>query len=331
MIIPFFIPHAGCPHQCLFCDQKRITGANEAPAVSAVSRKIQSYLATGKNQGPVEVAFYGGTFTALPLELQAAYLAEVAPFLRSGAVSSIRVSTRPDAVTPAVIGLLRKHRVRTVELGVQSLDDGILHKSGRGHTSADTVMATALLRGHGFSIGFQLMPGLPGDTFDLFRETIARTVELKPDVVRLYPALVIKDTPLEQLFRSGQYRPLTLDDAVSWCKEAVSTFRKSDITVIRIGLQSADSLESPGAVVAGPYHPAFRQLVDSALFLDAMQQELEKTGQAGMAVFRIHPGDLSTALGQNRCNVPILQQRFGLERIRFIQDRTVQRGTITTG
>jgi len=263
MIIPFFIPHSGCPHQCVFCNQKKITGEHNQPFPESIPVKIADYLKTDKKKKPVQVAFYGGTFTALPRETQRRYLAAVQPFIHAGKVESIRVSTRPDCITEEVLSLLVEHRVSTVELGAQSMDDSVLARAGRGHTGADTVSAVALLRKHAFSIGIQLMPGLPGDSRERFFMTVDRTIDLRPDVVRIYPALVIKDTPLEELYNAGRYEPLSLEEAVRWCKVALGRFEQSGIKVIRMGLQPTEELSKPGTIVKGPYHPSFRQLVQA--------------------------------------------------------------------
>lgn len=329
MIIPFFIPHAGCPHQCVFCDQRRISGSVQAPDPSSIPGTIRSYLGANRGEG-AQVAFFGGTFTALPRELQLAYLDEVAPFRSSGSITSIRISTRPDAVSPDNLSLLKDRGVTIVELGVQSLDDEVLRLSGRGHAAEDTVRATDLLRAHGMSVGFQLMPGLPGDSLDRFRATVRRTVELRPDAVRLYPALVIGDTPLERMFRSGRYLPLSLDDAVSWCRDAVRAFREAGIAVLRVGLQAAESLRKPGTIVAGPFHPAFGQLVASALLLEAMRTVLEAPGNRSQAVLRVHPADLSAAIGQHRGNIRTLEQHFGRP-VEVLADPQVTRGRILPG
>ena len=263
MIIPFFIPHSGRPHQCVFCNQKRITGEHNPPVPESIPAKIADYLKTDNKKKPVQVAFYGGTFTALPPEIQRRYLAVVQPFIEAGKVESIRVSTRPDCITEEGLSLLKDHRVSTVELGAQSMDDYVLARSGRGHNAADTVRAVALLRKRAFSIGIQLMPGLPGDSRERFFTTVDRTIDIRPDVVRIYPALVIRDTPLEELFYAGRYAPLSLEEAVMWCKVALGRFEQSGIRVIRMGLQPTEELLKPGTIVKGPYHPSFRQLVQT--------------------------------------------------------------------
>jgi histone acetyltransferase (RNA polymerase elongator complex component) len=274
MIIPFFIPHSGCPHQCVFCNQKNITGQTKPVDPSAVPQKIADYLANNSSDKTTHVAFYGGSFTALPFETQKAYLAAVQPFIHTGHIAGIRLSTRPDCITKEILSLLNEYHVTTIELGVPSMDDVVLTRSGRGHTATDTVNAVSLIKSHGFQIGLQLMPGLPGDSADSFMKTIRRVIDLKPHFVRIYPALVIKDTALEDLYTSGRYMPLSLDEAVLLCREALERFELAGIDVIRIGLQPTEELEKPGTIIAGPYHPAFRQLVESSILLDKMRSAL---------------------------------------------------------
>ncbi len=271
MIIPFFIPHSGCPHQCVFCNQKNITGQTNPVDPSTIPRKIIEYLSINNSGKAVHVAFYGGSFTALPFEIQRAYLIAVQPFITSGRIEGIRLSTRPDCITNEVLALLKEYHVTTIELGAQSMDDAVLKTSGRGHTANDTIDAARLIKANDFLIGLQLMPGLPGDSADSFMQTIDTVIELKPDFVRIYPALVIKDTPLEDLYRSRRYKPLSLDDAVALCREALERFELAGIEVIRIGLQPTEELERPGTIIGGPYHPAFRQLVESSILLDKMR------------------------------------------------------------
>ena len=327
MIIPFFIPHAGCSHQCVFCDQRSISGRRTAQEPSTIPSLINQYLGTCADGGRTEVAFYGGSFTALPKTLQRSYLDAVRPFLDAGTVESIRLSTRPDAVTPDNLALLKHYGVRTVELGAQSMDDHVLRLSGRGHTSAHTVSACELLREHAFLIGIQLMPGLPGDNAVRFQETITRTIALMPDLVRLYPALVIKDTPLAELHRRGGYEPLSLGDAVDWCRRAMDRLEEAGISVARVGLQSAEELERPGTIVAGPWHPAFRQLVQSSRFLESMRGLLQHSDGQGPVTFVVHPADLSTAIGQDRCNIRVIRDQFGRDAT-IITDPALPRGVI---
>lgn len=328
MIIPFFIPHAGCPHRCVFCDQKSITGQSSPVDPSSIPQTINEYLRSVPAPGRVQAAFYGGSFTALPVGMQKAYLEAVLPFIDSGMIDTIRLSTRPDAVTENILALLKHYRVRTVELGVQSMSDRVLALSSRGHTAADTVKAVTLLRDHGFDIGLQLMPGLPGDTAGTFMDTVAKVIALKPLFVRIYPALVIRGTPLEGLYRRGSYQPLSLEDAVELCREAFEQFERSGIDVIRTGLQPTDALAAGDAIVAGPYHPAFGQLVASSCLLAKIRTALRTAPRhAGPVIIRVHDGELSTAIGQKRENVRSLAREFGLRNIRILPDPGISRGS----
>lgn len=336
MIIPFFIPHAGCPHQCVFCDQKRITGRQSAVDPSVVPRVIASYLSHrltppgSRGAESHEAAFYGGSFTALPLPVQRAYLAQVQPFIASGAIAGIRVSTRPDALSTEIMDLLEQHHVRSVELGAQSMDDEVLRCSGRGHCAEDTVRAVRQLRSRKIGVGLQIMPGLPKDSETVFLRTVRMTIDLRPDIVRLYPVLVLSGTALERLFRAGTYSPLPLDDAVDLCGRALLRFRAAGIPVIRIGLQSSEELEQPGTIIAGPYHPCFRQLVESSLFLQFLRTALtERTGRPQRVTFLVHPADMTAAIGQKRRNVLLLEREFGLAELKVRPDAAVQRGTVS--
>jgi histone acetyltransferase (RNA polymerase elongator complex component) len=329
MIIPFFIPHSGCPHQCVFCNQKKITGQHKAPDATLLPQKINEYLKNDRSDNPVQVAFYGGSFTALPKDTQRSFLVAVRPFIRSGQIRNIRLSTRPDCISREVLDLLSEYNVETIELGAQSMDDRVLTLSGRGHSEADTVNAVTLLGKYIFTIGLQLMPGLPGDSADGFLNTVNRTITLKPDFVRLYPTLVIKDTPLEKLYHTGQYAPLSLGEAVSLCRDALVRFEQKGIEVIRIGLQPTEELQKPGNIVAGPYHPSFRQHVESSIFLDKMRALLTgRTFPQHKAVILVNPSDVAVSIGQQRSNIEILKREFSVRDIIVLSDHHVQRKTV---
>ncbi len=329
MIIPFFIPHSGCPHQCVFCNQKNITGQTKSADAASIPQKITEYLETGSPDEPVQIAFYGGSFTALPQETQRSYLEPARPFIQSGHIKSIRLSTRPDCISKEILTLLKEYHVETIELGVQSMDDNVLTLSNRGHSAADAVNAVKLLRECDFLVGLQLMPGLPGDSAERFIDTVDRAIALKPDIVRLYPALVIKETPLAGLYQKGQYNPLSLDETVSLCKKALMRFEQAGIEVIRIGLQPTEELEKPGTILAGPYHPAFRQLIESSLLLDKMNALLANVKPSCSDVtFLVHPHDLSAAVGQKRSNTTHLKNQFALKTIRVRSDRSIPRRAV---
>lgn len=326
MIIPFFIPHSGCPHQCVFCNQKNITGRTKPVDLSTIPHTISGYLKTNSKNGPVQIAFYGGSFTALSPETQTSYLEAVQPFIRSGKIQSVRLSTRPDNITREALLLLKDHHVKTIELGAQSMDNRVLTLSGRGHYAADTINAVTLLKEYRFTIGLQLMLGLPGDSADIFMNTVDRIINLKPDFVRLYPLLVIKGTPLEERYKTGRYAPLPLDNAVSQCREAMVRFGEAEIEVIRVGLQPTEELEKPGTVLAGPYHPAFRQVVESSILLEKMRAAVHgRKVKSESLVFMVNPADLTAAIGQKRYNIESLKKEFGLCTVRIKADETIQK------
>jgi histone acetyltransferase (RNA polymerase elongator complex component) len=276
LIIPFFIPQEGCRHRCVYCDQPTITGVSQSPwNRNSIRQYVQSYL-TPPNRYPVQLAFYGGSFTLLSESYQRHLLESVQEFLRQGQVHSLRLSTRPDGIEDNNLCFLRTMGVETIELGAQSLNDRVLTASARGHSSKDTVEATKRLKKHGFEVGLQLMPGLPGDSRKTFLKTVEKSVALAPSFVRIYPTIVLSSTPLERLFRSGRFRPLSLKQAVDWCKESKKRFDSASIPVIRMGLQSTVTLEKPGRIVAGPYHPALGQLVNSSIWHEKISPVLRE-------------------------------------------------------
>ena len=346
LIIPFFLMNRGCPHRCLFCNERLTAGDRpERITDAAFTETVRAHLAsTGRRSGPTAIAFYGGSFTGMEREEQRRLLDLAAPFLREGKVDGIRISTRPDGIDADSLDLLRNSGVTTVEVGAQSLDDEVLLLSRRGHTAADTVRALLLLKDRGFKTGLHLMTGLPGDSSDRFAETIVRVIALRPDMVRIHPTLVLRDTPLAEAFREGNYSPLGLAEAVHLCKNALKKLTAAGIPVIRLGLQTTRELEEPGAVVAGPFHPAFRSLVETALFLEMAAALLEQstgrengfpaiplaeTGAGGLIVhFVLSPADVSNFCGHRRENIVILKRRFHLEDIRIVSDPALPRHTL---
>lgn len=263
LVIPFFIPFGGCETICVFCDQRGITGAKGVPAPSEITSRIELYLGTWKGRGRKEAAFYGGTFTAMESSVQERCLAPVTPFLREGAIDGIRVSTRPDCISAEISGFLAGHGVDTVELGAQSMNDTVLALSNRGHTAGDTVAAVAELKRAGLKVGLQFMPGLPGDDASTVMATARAIIGLEPDFVRVYPTVVMKNTALERLYREGKYRPWTTEEMVGVCGDISGLFKEAGIRIIRMGLQHTSELEQ--GLVAGPYHPSFRDLVAKEL------------------------------------------------------------------
>jgi len=275
LIIPIFVPFGGCPERCVFCNQQSITGRAEGPSIKEVTDTIERYLATWTRGGRKEVAFYGGSFTGLPAGIQEGYLMAASRFVREGLIDGLRVSTRPDYIDPERVGFLKEHGVDTVELGAQSMSERVLRLSGRGHGPEDTARAVGWLKEAGITTGVQLMPGLPGDTAATAVASAKRVASLGPDFVRIYPTLVVRDTPLYESFKRGEYTPWELDDMVSLCRRISLVFKEAGIKVIRMGLQPTEELRE--AFVAGPFHPSFRDLVEreDEAYLAGVRESLE--------------------------------------------------------
>ncbi len=276
-IIPVFISHQGCPHQCVFCNQDRIAGKYEEVFASDVRKIIDEYLETINGKGAtIEVSFFGGTFTAIDVNKQKELLEVAREYKQKGLIHKIRLSTRPDAILPYILGYLKEYKVDIIELGVQSLDDEVLRKAGRGHSVNDVLVASKLIKEAGFTLGHQIMPGLPGDSFDIDIETTKKSIEMKPDICRIYPSLVIKDTPMEDMYNRGDYVPYSLDEAVYISGEMLKLYNEAKIKVIRIGLQPTDTITTGKDIVDGPFHPAFRELVEGHLICETLDKKCPK-------------------------------------------------------
>ena len=325
IIIPVFLPNLGCHERCLFCNQKAPSEGLSSPS------SVQNFIETSLNRFPSEkedrekqVAFYGGSFTAIHKDDQVRYLKEVQPFLASGLIDSIRISTRPDALDEEILSLLKEYGVKTVEVGVQSMIDEVLLLANRGHSADDTITAMKRLRQWGFEVGIHLMIGLPGDTYDYFLQSLDRVIEFKPDFLRVHPTLVLKGAPLEKLWRAGEYSPLSLNEAVQWLKKGILRLEKSSISVARIGLQPTKELERD--FLAGPYHPAFRQLIDSAIFFDMAKYLLQNFPNGSKAIFFCNPKEISNLKGQRNENSLKLKNHFKLSEILIDGRQELPRG-----
>lgn len=331
-IVPVFIPHKGCPHRCVFCNQKTITGTrdndDDTDALRAYITDFLSYKREGR--GRTQISFYGGTFLGLEPERINRLLKLGQEFVDHHGVHGLRFSTRPDTVTARSLSLLHPYTVNTVELGVQSMDDRVLDLAGRGHTAGDTANAMALLREKGYESGIQMMIGLPGDTPESALETARSIAFLKPDFVRIYPTVVLKDSGLAPLFKQGNYKPLTLGESVTLVKCLYNLFAEKGIPVIRMGLQHTDGLSTDGNILAGPYHPAFGHLVQCERFLDKQRELLarDRAGKTPSVVFAVHPRRISVARGLKNSHIQVLTSEFGLKEVRIISDPSLDMDTI---
>ncbi len=313
-IIPVFVPHLGCPHACVFCNQRRISGAEKPADAGAVREAIRraETLPRGKKR---ELAFYGGSFTAIPEDLQLALLTAAKEALDAGAIDAIRLSTRPDAIDDVVLARLKTHGVETVELGAQSMDDTVLRVSNRGHTALDVLHASEKVKAAGFRLILQMMTGLPGDTPGRCVETARRIIRCRPDGVRIYPTVIVKDTELYDLWQRGAYREHTVEDAVSICARIVPLFERAGIPVIRLGLNPTEEL-SGGAAAGGAYHPALGELVKSRILRNEAARLLQGAKPGSVVTLEVHPSQVSQMTGQHRQNLAALREDFSLAEIK---------------
>lgn len=304
-IIPIFVPHLGCPHKCVFCNQNHISGAIKPPDAEFVRQEVSRFPSA-------EVAFYGGSFTCIPVSQQE-------ELLLAAAGHRIRLSTRPDAVSEEILQRLIRCGVETVELGAQSMDDDVLKASGRGHSSADVVNASAMVKEAGLHLILQMMTGLPGDSREKAIATANRIADCEPDGVRIYPTVIVKDTVLYDLWKEGKYREHTVEEAVEWCSEILPVFEERSIPIIRLGLNPTDDL-SAGDAVGGAYHPALGELVRSRVMRNLLEEKVAeevKSGKRDVVLF-VPADKLSQAIGQHRCNVEYLKNKYYLQSLKIL-------------
>ena len=320
-IIPIFVPHLGCPHACVFCNQNKISGEKKQVTAKDVKETIEYYLKNFKDEeNEVEVAFFGGSFTAIDEDKQNELLEAAYEYIEKGAVDSIRISTRPDYITKPILKRLRKYKVKTIELGVQSANNYILKRAERGHTFEDVKKASKLINRYKFVLGHQMMIGLPDSTELDEINTAKLLIKLKPKIVRIYPVLVIKGTKLEEEYNNGEYEPLNVIQAVERSKQVAEMFNNKKIKVIRIGLQNTDEISDPknksSEVVAGPFHPAFRQLVESSMWYDAIVSKIKRFNTKVKTIeIRANSDDVNNIIGHKKENIEKLKDIYELDTI----------------
>ena len=313
-IIPIFIPFLGCPHDCAFCNQVKITNYKDKADESSIIRQIEDYLEYFKDkQTSKEIAFYGGSFTGLPLETMTSYLEIARVYKKKGIIDRIRLSTRPDYINNSILEILKSYGVDTIELGIQSFDQEVLDANERGHKVSDSEKASKLIKDYGFKLGHQIMPGLYKDSREKIIRTALKSAKIGPDLARIYPTLVIKDTKLEKLYQAGLYEPLSLEDAIKISAEVLMIYEYKNINVIRIGLQPTENINEGADVVAGPFHPALRQEVESyiyRLYLDKLVKDLDLKDD--LEIFT-NDRDISIIAGNKKSNKNYFYQKYKIK------------------
>ncbi len=315
-IIPAFISYAGCPHRCAFCNQHSING-ERGFSLAGVKEQIEKYLAFLPGESDKELAFYGGSFTGLPDEEQEQLLGLANEYRENKKISRMRMSTRPDYIDETVLKRLSRYKVHMVELGVQSLDDKVLERAGRGHDASTVELAAALLRRGGITVGLQLMVGLPGQDWASIKQTTARVVKIAPAVVRIYPLLVFEHTQFADEWRAGVFQPLSLPEAVEQTAYMAESFEQAGIKVIRLGLQEDDGLKTEGAILAGPHHPAFGELVASHRYKMWLVDNLAAFDRPQAVTVLVPAREVSKVYGQKKSNVNYLTENYPQHKISF--------------
>jgi len=320
--IPIFIPQLACPFQCVFCNQEKITSRGHIPDIFETRNTIEEYLASfPKGKKHIEIGFFGGNFTGIPMEEKEKYLEVANNYLQKALVQGIRLSTRPDYIDGQRLHLLQKFGVTTIELGAQSMDSDVLIQSARGHTAEDIEMASQMITAAGFRLGLQMMIGLPGDTLDKAIITAKKIIEIGAVETRIYPALVIKGTQMAEWYEQGKYKPLSMEETISWLKELIPMFETADVEVTRVGLHSSEGLLSGKELVAGPFHTSTRELAMTEVWWDRLNilAAMEDIDELRITV---HPSQFNFAIGYYGKNKKRLSEC--IKNVRFTTDKNVK-------
>ena len=335
-IIPIFIPHMGCKESCVFCDQIQITARSKAPSAENVKETIDEWLTTLDSVDNVEIAFYGGSFTAIPEDKQNLYLSIAKEYLDEGKVGGIHLSTRPDAIDVPTLERLKSFGVKTIELGVQSFSEDVLKASKRGHDAKAIYDSCKMIKEYGFNLGIQLMVGLPNDTRETCLFSARETVRMKPDLARIYPTLVLEGTELMDMYDSGEYIPLSREEAIYRTKSIYEILDKEGITIMRVGLKSTDVINSEhlGELNQGTYHPAFRQLVEGRIARERADKLIEEAlisrkGAVSGLTLASSPSWLSNLIGHNGDNRDYFLEKYPGITINYREENGLEPGVIT--
>ncbi|MED9961961.1 MAG: radical SAM protein [Bacteroidales bacterium] len=318
--IPIFIPELACPNRCIYCNQRHISGQLQAVKPEEIKQIIEQHLATFIRPSEVELAFFGGSFTGIDEKDMLTYLQIVQPYIEQGEIKSIRISTRPDYINEKILDILQQYNVKDIELGAQSLNEEVLAFAKRGHTVKDVENASQLIKSYGFSLGLQMMIGLPLDTVEKSKETAKKILKLGAESTRIYPTLVINNTDLADLYRQNKYKALSLDKAVDWTAEIYKIFSQSSIKILRVGLHPSEALINGTELLAGPFHVSFKELVLTKIW----QEKFEKL-PINTKTILVNPKEINYAIGYNSKNKQLLQKKFPY--LKFISDSNVELGT----
>ncbi|MBR5253858.1 MAG: radical SAM protein [Bacteroidales bacterium] len=318
--IPIFIPELACPNRCIYCNQRYISGQLQAVKPEEIKQIIKQHLTTFIKPSHVELAFFGGSFTGIDEKDMIKYLEVVQPYIEQGEIKSIRISTRPDYINEKVLSILKQYNVHDIELGAQSLDEDVLSFSKRGHTVKDVELASNMIKEYGFSLGLQMMIGLPLDTVEKSKETAKKIIELGAESTRIYPTLVIKNTDLADLYQLGQYKALSIEEAVEWTAEIYKIFSQTNITILRVGLHPSEALINGEQLLAGPFHVSFKELVLTKIWQERFENLPHNT-----KTISVNPREINYAIGYSGRNKIKLQEKS--PSLKFISDSNVELGT----
>ena len=324
--IPIFVPHKGCPHDCIFCNQRKITGQTTDTTKEDVNRITEENLSTFTGDYRAEIAFFGGSFTGIELSKQTELLEEAHKYILQGRVDALRCSTRPDYITEEIVSNLKKYGMGCIELGVQSTDEEVLKASKRGHSFEDVKKAAEIIKKHDIELGVQMMLGLPGDTFEKSIKTANDLISLKPSCVRIYPTLVVPDTALDVLYQKGLYTPMSVEDTVELLSIIIPMFERENITIIRVGLQTTDEINAD--TVSGPYHPAIKELTEGRIIQKCIEKNISPSAEK-ITVY-CHSSRVSQVIGHQKCNKKYFKEKYSLT-MEVITDNSLSRRELKIG
>ncbi len=329
-IIPIFIPHLGCPHACVFCNQTKITARRPLISAGDVEKIIETYLPTLQGRGlkTIEAAFFGGSFTGIPLELQRDYLSAAKKYKNRGDIDKIHISTRPDYISEEILDLLAEYGVDIIELGVQSFDEEVLRLANRGHDAGAVYKSAEQIKSRGFELGIQLMIGLPGDSFEKDIYSAGEMVKIGPSIARLYPTVVIEETELYDMYQAGRYKPLSTEEAVRITKEMYKLISGAGINIIRVGLKSTDIIRRDGSTAGDSFHPAFRQLVEGEIARETLEGELggllEKNPELSRIRMLSNEKSFSNMIGNRKVNKDYFKNKYPALSIEYGIDKNLE-------